>query len=185
MQTLDNSVRLVRKRRAAWPFTRSTTSQTEPGSVPTPATIPAGNEVTRRVAEKIGGIPRSSLNEVLLQAPVTGHIMGGCIMGKNREEGVIDFQNRVYGYTNLMVCDGSMLTENLGVNPSLTITALSERAMSFIGPKTDEIAGRALPGHYFSFEKKKRFTTILEGKTAKTKKAKKSKKTARRANRKS
>ncbi len=154
MQTLDNSVQLIRKRRWAWPFQRSTTSHLEPGSEKTPATIPVGNEVTRRVAEKIGGIPRSSINEVLLNAPVTGHIMGGCIMGENKQEAVLDLENRVLGYQNLRVCDGSMLTENLGVNPSLTITALSERAMSFIPPagKTQQI---------FEFEKRAKFNTIL------------------------
>ncbi len=154
MQTLDNSVQLIRKRRLAWPFQRSTTSRLEPGSEPTPATIPIGNEVTRRVANKIGGIPRSSINEVVLNAPVTGHIMGGCIMGQSREEGVIDLENRVFGYHNLRVCDGSMLTENLGVNPSLTITALSERAMSFIPPKERQTAT-------FAFEKKRGFEKIL------------------------
>ncbi|MCB1138745.1 MAG: GMC family oxidoreductase [Leptospiraceae bacterium] len=154
MQTLDNSVQLIRKRRWMWPFQRSTTSQLEPGSEPTPATIPVGNEVTRRVAEKIGGIPRSSLNEVLLNAPVTGHIMGGCTMGDTAADGVIDLQNRVFGYKNLMVCDGSMLTENLGVNPSLTITALSERAMSFI-PASGKKA------QSFGFEKRLGFDRIL------------------------
>lgn len=154
MQTLDNSVQLIRKRRWAWPFQRSTTSRLEPGSEKSPATIPIGNEVTRRVADKIGGIPRSSINEVLLNAPVTGHIMGGCIMGDSAEEGVIDLQNRVFGYHNLRVCDGSMLTENLGVNPSLTITALSERAMSFI-------PSRAGKPRLFDFERKMKFTSIL------------------------
>ncbi|MCB1165553.1 MAG: GMC family oxidoreductase [Leptospiraceae bacterium] len=155
MQTLDNSVRLVRKRRLAWPFVRSTTSELEPGSQRTPATIPAGNDVTRRVAQKIGGIPRSSLNEVLLNAPVTGHIMGGCIMGESADESVIDMQNRVYPYSNLRVVDGSMITENLGVNPSLTITALAERAMAYIPPKDHFRA--------FGFEKRKGFISLLSG----------------------
>lgn len=155
MQTLDNSVQLIRKRRLAWPFQRSTTSRLEPGSEATPATIPIGNEVTRRVARKIDGIPRSSINEVVLNAPVTGHIMGGCIMGESSDEGVIDMQNRVFGYNNLRVCDGSMLTENLGVNPSLTITALSERAMSFIPTKDGSRT------QHFDFEQKRGFTRTL------------------------
>ena len=137
MQTLDNSIRLVRERRLAWPFQRTMTSALEPGTTPSPTYIPIGNDVTRRAAEKIGGIPRSSINEVLLIAPVTGHIMGGCIVGETPDEGVIDNENRVFGYENLRVCDGSMITENLGVNPSLTITAMSERAMSFIPPKNN------------------------------------------------
>lgn len=156
MQTLDNSIRLVRERRVAWPFRKTMTSALEPGSEPSPTYIPVGNEVTRRAAEKIGGIPRSSLNEVLLNAPVTGHIMGGCVMGDSPETGVIDGENRVHGYENLRVCDGSMLTENLGVNPSLTITALSERAMSFIPPKAEDVrSGKALPAkpHIYRFER--------------------------------
>lgn len=149
MQTLDNSIKLVRERRLAWPFQRTMTSTLEPGSTPSPTYIPIGNEVTRRAAKKIGGIPRSSINEVLLNAPVTGHIMGGCIVGETADEGVIDNENCVFGYKNLRVCDGSMITENLGVNPSLTITAISERAMSFIPLKDQKQKPRV-----YSFEKK-------------------------------
>ncbi|MDA3894792.1 MAG: GMC family oxidoreductase [Desulfobacteraceae bacterium] len=65
----------------------------------------------------------------------TIHILGGAVMGKDAEEGVIDKDNRVFGYENMYVCDGSMISANIGVNPSLTITALSERAMSKIRPK--------------------------------------------------
>jgi cholesterol oxidase len=61
--------------------------------------------------------------------------MGGCGMGSSAQTGVIDNQNRLFGYDNAYVCDGSMLGANLGVNPSLTITALTERAMSFIPAK--------------------------------------------------
>ncbi|GBF51083.1 oxidoreductase [Leptospira ryugenii] len=153
MQTVDNSVRLVRKRRFIWPFQRTLTSALSTGE-PTPTYIPIANAFTRKLAEIVGGIPRSSLNETLLSAPVTGHIMGGCIVGENEEKGVIDFENRVYGYQNLRVCDASMLTVNLGVNPSLTITALSERAMSFIPPKAKEV-------NFFHFETKRGFEKIL------------------------
>ncbi len=160
MQTLDNSIKLVRKRRFAWPFQRTMTSALEPGTTPSPTYIPVGNDVTRRAADKIGGIPRSSLNEVLLNAPVTGHIMGGCIVGDSPEEGVIDQQNQVFGYENLRVCDGSMITENLGVNPSLTITAISERAMSFIPVKD---AGQK--PHVYRFEKEFGLAKTLFGST--------------------
>ncbi|MDZ4728021.1 MAG: GMC oxidoreductase [Leptospira sp.] len=155
MQTVDNSVRLVRRRRFVWPFQRTITSALSTGE-PTPTYIPIANAFTRKLAEIVGGIPRSSLNETLLSAPVTGHIMGGCIVGENEDQGVIDFQNRVFGYQNLYVCDASMLTVNLGVNPSLTITALSERAMSMIAPKEKE-----KQISFFTFEKKKGFDQIL------------------------
>lgn len=155
MQTVDNSVRLVRKRRFIWPFQRTITSALSTG-LPTPTYIPIANAFTRKLAEIVGGIPRSSLNETLLSAPVTGHIMGGCIVGETAEKGVIDLQNRVFGYKNLYICDASMLTVNLGVNPSLTITALSERAMSFIPEKSVE-----QPIQFLSFEKKRGFDRIL------------------------
>jgi cholesterol oxidase len=77
----------------------------------------------------------SSVTEVLLDVPTTAHILGGCAMGMTPKEGVIDPQNRVHGHPGLYVIDGSMIGGNLGVNPSLTITALAERAMSYIPPK--------------------------------------------------
>jgi cholesterol oxidase len=166
MQTIDNSVRLVRRRRFIWPFSKTITSALSTGE-PTPTYIPIANAFTRKLAELVGGIPRSSLNETLLSAPVTGHIMGGCIVGENEEKGVIDLDNRVFGYQNLYVCDASMLTVNLGVNPSLTITALSERAMSKIPSKDGNRP------NYFSFEKKKGFDAILETKPKKSRMTKK------------
>lgn len=155
MQTVDNSVKLVRRRRFIWPFQKTITSALSSG-LPTPTYIPIANAFTRKLAEIVGGIPRSSLNETLLSAPVTGHIMGGCIVGESAEKGVIDLKNQVFGYKNLLVCDASMLTVNLGVNPSLTITALSERAMSMVPPK-DESTGI----QFLGFEKKRGFDKIL------------------------
>nr|WP_276509406.1 GMC oxidoreductase [Zhongshania antarctica] len=81
----------------------------------------------------------SLITEVLFNIPATAHCMGGVGMGKSSEEGVIDSQNRVFGYRNMLVCDGSMLSSNLGVNPSLTITALTEHAMSFIPQKAQVV----------------------------------------------
>lgn len=158
MQTFDNGLRLVRRRRLLWPFTRSMTSTLTAGE-PTPVYIPAANRVAYRVAEKINGFPRSSVNDSLLGAPITGHIMGGCRMGESPEEGVIDLQNRVFGYQNLRVVDASMIPVNLGVNPSLTITALSERAMSFIPPKGGMQS-------FFGFEKRQGFDGSLANFTA-------------------
>ncbi|TGK85964.1 GMC family oxidoreductase [Leptospira bourretii] len=154
MQTVDNSVRLVRKRRIIWPFQRTITSALSTGE-PTPTYIPIANAFTRKLAEIVGGIPRSSFNDTLLSAPLTGHIMGGCIVADSAERGVIDMENKVFGYENLRVCDASMLTVNLGVNPSLTITALSERAMSFVPTKNKTAT------QFLSFEIKKGFDKIL------------------------
>jgi cholesterol oxidase len=130
MQTLDNSIKVTRKRR---PFSRKfgeLRSAVDTGE-PNPTWIPVGNEVTRKVAEKIGGYPGGTIGEALLNVPMTAHIIGGCTIGDSPETGVIDPYHRVYGYPNLHIVDGSAVSANLGVNPSLTITALSERAMSF------------------------------------------------------
>ena len=78
----------------------------------------------------------SMLPEILFDVPGTAHCIGGCVMADSPERGVIDNRHRVFGYRNMYICDGSVVGANLGVNPSLTITALSERAMSFIRPAT-------------------------------------------------
>ena len=65
----------------------------------------------------------------LMGIPGTAHILGGAVMGESTENGVIDRDNRVFGYQNMLVCDGSMISANPGVNPALSITAISERAM--------------------------------------------------------
>ena len=78
-----------------------------------------------------------ALTEIFFNVPTTAHILGGSIMGKSSSEGVIDSQNRVFHYKNMYICDGSMIGANLGVNPSLTITALSERAMSHVPSKAE------------------------------------------------
>ncbi|MGE3724166.1 MAG: GMC oxidoreductase [Candidatus Sericytochromatia bacterium] len=139
MQTLDNSLQVGLKSRWKWPFGAHLTSAPEQGQK-APSYIPLANQFGKKLAEKMGGIPGNTLNEVLLDIPTTAHILGGCAIGRSPEEGVIDLQNRVFGYTNMIVCDGSMIPVNLGVNPSLTITSLTERAMSHIPVK---------PGHDF------------------------------------
>jgi len=152
MQTLDSSLRLVRKRRWIWPFTPSLTSQ---GGGGVPTYIPVAQEFARRLAAKLGGIPRSAYNEVLLDVPTTAHILGGCVMSENPEDGVIDLQNRAHGYPNILVCDGSMIPGNLGVNPSLSITAFTERAMSFIPPR------QGSKMNHFAFEKKWKVADLI------------------------
>jgi len=79
----------------------------------------------------------SMLPEILFDIPGTAHCLGGCVMADSPENGVVDYRNRVFGYKNMYVCDGSVVSANLGVNPSLTITALTERAMTFIPMKSE------------------------------------------------
>jgi cholesterol oxidase len=132
MQTADNHTRLVRKRRWVWPFSRTLTTQPDPGQPGIPSYIPVANEIAREVAAELDGIPQSTLNEVLLDTSTTAHILGGCSIGRDREHGVVDSSGQVFGYQGLYVMDGSMIGANLGVNPSLTITALAEHACSRI-----------------------------------------------------
>jgi cholesterol oxidase len=145
MQNLDNSIRLVRERRWFWPFRKGLTSRREPGQPAIPSYIPVANQAARFMAERIDAFPSSSINEVVLNVPTTAHILGGAPMASSPEEGVIDARNRAFGYQNLYVVDGSMIPGNLGVNPSLTITAMAEHAMSQV-PLADLDSGlRPLP----------------------------------------
>jgi len=112
-------------------------SEIDEGKAPS-AFVPKARELSEKYAEKLDGKPTVLLTETLAGIPTTAHILGGCCMGKDRSEGVIDKNNNVFGYENMMICDGSMISANPGVNPSLTITALTERAMSKIPPKKEE-----------------------------------------------
>jgi len=107
----------------------------EKGQSPT-AFIPEARDLAERYSKLADGKATVLLTETLLGRPTTAHILGGANMGLGPEEGVIDSNNRVFGYRNMYVCDGSMISANPGVNPSLTITALTERAMSKIPGKT-------------------------------------------------
>ena len=128
MQTLDNSMRLVPKPRRFSSGVRLQTCQDS--ERPNPTFIPVANEAAERLARKIDGLPQSGLFEALLNVPTTAHILGGAAIGASAETGVVDARRRVFGYENLLVCDGSTVPANVGVNPSLTITALAEHAMS-------------------------------------------------------
>lgn len=134
MQTLDNRLTAIWRRSRLLPWRRVLATR-NPDKRGNPTWIPVGNEVARRVARRIGGQPISAVNEVILDVPTTAHILGGCPIGPDAESGVIDGEHRVYNYHGLFVCDGSMMPANLGVNPSLTITAMTERAMSLIAAK--------------------------------------------------
>jgi cholesterol oxidase len=131
MQTLDGYVDLRLKRRWYWPFSKLLCTE----GAPLPAYLPDANAFVEKGAKALGGIPLTLLTEILFNIPTTAHCIGGCAMADAPERGVIDEQNRVFGYQNMLVCDGSMLSANLGVNPSLTITALTEHAMSHIPAK--------------------------------------------------
>jgi cholesterol oxidase len=133
----------VRRRRWSWPFAKHLTSRRDPGQPPIPSYIPVANQAARFLARRIDAFPSSSINEVVANVPTTAHILGGAAMASSPAEGVIDSRNRVYGYDNLYVVDGSMIPGNLGVNPSLTITAMAEHAMSHV-PSRDG-ALRPLP----------------------------------------
>ena len=130
MQTLDGHIEMRLGRPWFWPFRRVLRSQGR--RIPT--FIPQANDFARKVAQAIGGTPMSMVTEILFDVPGTAHILGGCAMAGSGENGVVDSRNRLFGYRNLYVCDGSVIAANLGVNPSLTICALTERAMSFVPP---------------------------------------------------
>ncbi|MCC7077954.1 MAG: GMC family oxidoreductase [Acidimicrobiia bacterium] len=139
MQSLDNSLRIVPKE--SQPHGRGVGARltTEPGhGAENPRWIPAANEAARLTAEVIGGDAGSTVNEVLLDVPMTAHILGGACIGADPQSGVIDAYHRVFGHPGLHVADGSAVSANLGVNPSLTITAMTERAMSMWPAKGDD-----------------------------------------------
>ena len=133
MQTLDNYITITRKRRWWAFFKKGLASDNNGKRIPT--FIPEANHAIRDMANRMNGIPQNSLSEALFNIPMTAHILGGCVIGKDRESGVIDKYHRVFGYENMYVTDASAIPANLGVNPSLTITAMAERAMAHIPPK--------------------------------------------------
>lgn len=127
MRTIDSTLRFSR----GFFGMKSSLDQ---GAAPT-AFIPEAKDLAERYAQIVQGKPTALATETLLGIPTTAHILGGAVMGRDSSEGVIDKDNHVFGYENMYVCDGSMISANPGVNPSLTIMALSERAMSKISAK--------------------------------------------------
>ena len=127
MQTLDNAIAL-RAKRTRFGGVRLTTEQ-DPER-PNPTFIPIANRFAAWLAERTGGVAQSSVMEAFANIPTTAHILGGAVIGADPSRGVVDERQRVFGYENLLVCDGSAIPANVGVNPSLTITALAEHAMS-------------------------------------------------------
>lgn len=129
MQTLDNAIALRPKLKRSGDVRLQTEQDPEK---PNPTFIPVANQAAEWFAERTGGIAQSSTTEALFNIPTTAHILGGAVIGHGPEDGVIDSRQRVFGYENLLVCDGAAVPANVGVNPSLTITALAEHAMSHI-----------------------------------------------------
>ncbi|HTV19713.1 MAG TPA: GMC family oxidoreductase [Polyangiaceae bacterium] len=131
MRAFDGSIRF-RLRRG--PFGASMGSTVDGGHKPR-AYMPEASELAEEYAREADGVPIAMFTETLLNVPTTAHLLGGCCMGSDASNGVIDARHRVFGHPGLFVIDGSAVSANPGVNPSLTITALAERAMSFIPPK--------------------------------------------------
>jgi cholesterol oxidase len=136
MQSLDNSLTVSRKKGR---FRDKLVSKQGHGE-PNPTWIPAGNDATRRLADRINGVAGGSVGE-LANIPMTAHIIGGAPIGLTAEDGVVDPWQRLFGHPGLHVTDGAAVTANLGVNPSLTITAQAERAMAF-WPNRGEVDSR-------------------------------------------
>jgi len=129
MQTLDNAIAL---RPRQGPFGSLWLRTEQDPEKPIPTFIPIANQAAEWFARRTGGIAQSSVTEALFNIPTTAHILGGAVIGSDPSRGVVDARQRVFGYENLLVCDGSAIPANVGVNPSLTITALAEHAMSHV-----------------------------------------------------
>jgi cholesterol oxidase len=138
MQTLNNSITVQRKR-----FGRLTSVQGE--GEPNPTWIPVANRAAQQLAENVGGMAGGTWGD-LMNIPMTAHFIGGCAIGDSPATGVIDPYQRLYGYAGLHVADGSALSANLGVNPSLSITAQAERAMA-LWPNRGEVDQRPALGN--------------------------------------
>ncbi len=134
MQTLDNSITCYAKRIPGTRKWRLTSVQGH--GEPNPTWLPVGNRVVRMMAEIMGGRPGGSVGDPF-DMPMTAHFIGGATIGRSPQDGVVDGFQRVFGHPGLHVADGSAITANLGVNPSLTITAQAERAMAFWPNKGD------------------------------------------------
>lgn len=148
MQTSDSFIHLEWRRKWYRLFKKDISAVQNADDTPLTVSFPAAEEATRMYSEKLGGEPGSALSEVLLGTPMTAHIMGGVAIGESAKNGVVDETGEVFGYRNLRVIDGSIIPGNLGVNPSLTITALSEYAMSQIPVFDEARASQIKPIHF-------------------------------------
>ncbi|MBI5309484.1 MAG: GMC family oxidoreductase [Actinobacteria bacterium] len=133
MQTLDNSIKF-KPVKNPWGKGWRLTTEEDPVA-PNPRFIPAANKAAALAAKKLGGYAQSSIFEVFRNTPTTAHILGGAVIGDGPETGVVDDFNRAFGYHNLLITDGASMPANPGVNPSLTITAIAEHAMTAVPDK--------------------------------------------------
>ena len=144
MQSRDNAISFrARKRRLGGGYRLSTVQNSDN---PSPTYIEMGNQAARWLAERTGGIAQSNVLEALGNIPSTAHLLGGAVIGADPTRGVIDENLHVFGYHNMLVCDGSAMPANPGVNPALTITALAEHAMAQIPARTIQTRANQ-PGH--------------------------------------
>ena len=148
MQSIDSSVTVFEKK--FFPFGSRLSSKND-ATKPNPTWIPEANEVAERIANNYGGFAGGNVGN-LIGAPFTAHFVGGCVIGKDKNAGVIDPYHRVWGYPTLHILDGSTITANLGVNPSLTITAQAERALS-MWPVNGEAEQRPEQGQSYKYIK--------------------------------
>jgi cholesterol oxidase len=137
MQPLNNYLRLVHERKW-WKLGGVSLNTKNESDVPVPGRIAVGEHLAEQVAKKVGGYCSTTYTSAILNVPTTAHILGGARMSDSPNRGVINENLEVFGYSGLYVIDGSSIPSNLGVNPSLTITALAEYAMDKF-PKKDEI----------------------------------------------
>ena len=145
MQSLDNSITVFGKKDTTFGGWKLSSKQGE--GEPNPSWIPLANQVARELALTIDGDPMGNLGEVI-EAPFTAHFVGGCVIAAGPSEGVIDPYHRVFGYEGLHITDGSTISGNLGVNPSLTITAQAERALA-MWPNNGEVDPRPAMGQAY------------------------------------
>jgi cholesterol oxidase len=153
MQSVDNSLTVSARRHPVLGrlgFRPVGLTSRQGHGAPNPSWIPSGHEAVRRLARRltertgVPAYPGGTISDVL-NVPMTAHFLGGCVIGASADEGVVDPYHRLHGYPGLHVVDGSTVSANLGVNPSLTITAQAERAMSF-WPNKGDPDGRPSPG---------------------------------------
>jgi cholesterol oxidase len=137
MQSLDNSITVLRRKSR---FGKGRLTSTQGGGEPNPTWIPVANQAAEQLAENVDGVAGGTWGD-LMNIPMTAHFIGGCPIGDSADTGVIDAYHRLYGYDGLHVVDGSTLSANLGVNPSLSITAQAERAAS-MWPNKGEVDER-------------------------------------------
>jgi cholesterol oxidase len=145
MQSSEAFIHFEWRRRWYRLFRKGITAVQKQGDTKLKVSFPNAEKATRMYAEKLGGEPGSALSEIVLGTPITAHIMSGVAIGKDANTGVIDESGEIFGYKNLRVLDGSVIPGNLGVNPSLTITALSEYMMSKIPIADKEKAAKITP----------------------------------------